>query len=153
MKKLIVALSILSAVCFSRAADAAELCWNHYEGASYYVATFSNGDPNVKMSLSVESYVTVDGVARWDMPQGSTDELEAGTLTLTMHAQGVDAEGKPWVGRPVTVTPDDFDCNNVLTLPPPRVLFDLTCDGQRTVSDALALLRVALLIDPLPNCD
>lgn len=130
-------------------ANAAELCWHNDPAATQYVMEFQTiGGPSpVSMGIVLEEYTTdIDQVNHWTIPEGTHQGLVEGEFTVWMHkVMGVKITA-PWRGASAQFT--DFDCSAPVTLPSPRVFGDVTCDGEISVSDALRVLRWALLLEP-----
>ena len=134
-------LAVLSLILLPTWSTAAEVCWRDQPAAGYYVLTFAAGtdEKNITMAIGLEEYTTdSENVNHWAIPDGLKDELDNGTFTLTMHTIYMN-KSRPWMGRPLRIT--EFDCTEPVTLLPPDVFGDATCDNKITATDALAILR------------
>lgn len=126
---------------------AGEVCWRNQPEAGYYMMTFTDAnDPNpASMRVIPEPYVTdANQVNHWAVPASVEAEVSSGAVILHMHTVYV-RSSMPVQGRPVAVT--DFSCVAPITLPPPDVFGDVTCDGELSTSDALRLMKWAMRLE------
>jgi len=146
MKKILIVLVLGALPTLVAAAD---LCWYHEEGLDYRLSMIDletgleilEGELVVS-PLTVEDWGVSMKVVRYSVPadieESITSMTAASSSAWVMFTQQIQF-GTLTTGEPTVI--DEITCSPPMTLKPPRLKADFTCDDKVTVTDSLKHLR------------